>query len=149
MRLALIIAVPVWLFAIVLSIKRGLSKVRLVSYACLIALVVLVIRSGVCDFMQFALWLLSNHWAAPLYIVALVNVLTINICAKLLEKARFELEFIPLLYFMEFLILASILLIAGKEYWANKVAEIAYYNLVLGVIICLVRLSEEEKKQRE
>ncbi|MCD6301557.1 MAG: hypothetical protein J7L82_05750 [Staphylothermus sp.] len=56
----------------------------------------------------------------------------------------------PVIQFMLLLIYAAILLVMGNEYLANKVAELAYYSLVLGVILSLKQVvSEKEAEEKE
>ncbi len=50
--------------------------------------------------------------------------------------------------FMILLITAAIYLAYGNEAKANKLAEYAYYNLVIGVLLQLVSLIKEERKSK-
>ncbi|GEM_PF-5849317 len=49
--------------------------------------------------------------------------------------------------FMILLIIAAIFLALGNEFLANKFAEYAYYNLVLGVVLQLIAIIKEERRK--
>jgi len=49
--------------------------------------------------------------------------------------------------FMIMLISAAVALALGSEVLANKLAEVAYYFLVIGVVAQLVNLMVEERKK--
>ncbi|MET1160005.1 MAG: hypothetical protein ABWW65_03500 [Thermoprotei archaeon] len=55
-------------------------------------------------------------------------------------------EAYPVALFILLLICAAVLLAFGNEYMANKYAELAYYSLVIGVILALKHTLEERER---
>jgi len=69
-----------------------------------------------------------------------------NILGSMYKFAKEILTRSLVLAFMIMLIIAAIALITKLEHIANRLAEIAYFNLVLAVIIQLVILIKEGEK---
>ena len=63
------------------------------------------------------------------------------------DKLVSNLGVVFIVAFMVMLTSAAIALALGSEVLANKLAEVAYYFLVIGVVAQLVNLVREERKK--
>ena len=135
---------------LVFNVKKGRLDLIL-TYIIVTVFSSMLVIHGSLTFNQFITSVLS--WIKgikdvsslhPLYLTLLINLVLITL-VKLygeLSSVRLGSEgIIPILLFMFLLISSAILLALGNEARANKLAELAYYNLVIGVVIEIYKVA--------
>ena len=147
---------------ILLIIVKEKSIDRLLASLTTLVLVLLVVNNSSYNIYtlttQFTLWVEGRGTSLlPLYVILLANALVIALvkfisrplCTKgsLSSKSPiFTPQAIPTLLFITLLISAATLLAMGKEAKANKLAELAYYSLVMAVCLAIYDVVKSGKE---
>ncbi len=107
---------------------------------------------------QFTLWVMGRSTSLlPLYVTILINALAITLVKFVSRPLRIgeglssksailTPQAIPTLVFITLLISAAALLALGKEDKANKLAELAYYSLVMAVCLAIYDVVKSSKE---
>lgn len=132
-----------------LALRRAFAKT--LALALLAVIAGLVLNSGVYSAPE--LYVALREWVArgvnsyiPIYIASVLNAVIIYITyggRDSLAKGSSPAT-VPTGLFMAFLTAAALLLALGREGDANRLAELAYYNLVIAVGLALVDTLKEK-----
>jgi len=139
---------------LVLAYRAELKHLVLPSLI-FIPFLVLTIHQGIDSVMSFThaltMWIRGNgNYLVPVYTILAINTIlitTLNILYKrfnIKSKTLPEIS-IPILLFMFLLVSAAVVLAIGDESKANKLAELAYYSLVIGVALQLYDVARGSK----
>ena len=145
---ALPIVVLSYLVPLIVKVKE--FRLQLLGFIVLQLLSLVTIFNGVGDLWSFInklkTWVntTSSSEVVIFYLATLTSAILIeyaSIIRHWISQAQYFKEnpgAIPIILFMASLIGAAILLACGNERAANRIAELAYYYLVIGVVLQLV-----------
>ncbi len=140
----LAIAVVAILVTAIRVLERRLT-VSIIGLLLLLLLTALAIRSGMHTFFDsyraLLVWVSErgSSGIVPLYLAASSNAVLMYLASRYAPKSLKENPgSAPAILFMLLLINAAIVLALGNEVHANKLAELAYYSLVIAVCAQLV-----------
>lgn len=141
-----LIAILILAFSLALFVKsrqKLLANLWVLGYCIGIGLSLYVVSMECCSIVEFAdflkIWCLrGSPWYIALYLVIMLT--AVGYVLGLASKSKHISEnpgVTPVVMFMVMLVLAAVLLALGNERGANRLAELAYYFLVIGVALQL------------